>query len=165
LLFRLSNILCRVGDIFHHFKRPPWCRKFPVLSTFSHQLVKLMRNDSLCFVNQKTSSVISYHLQKTLCKSAYWDEISRQQFGNAPVSRYSVYHKQKKHGWVIEKRYVVRLLDGPAACTWGILMLLISCTCGCKTNCATKRCSCMSQGLLWTYGYKCSDLCQNTNRR
>jgi hypothetical protein len=102
---------------------------------------------------------------KTLCKNAYWDEISRQQFGNAPVSRYSVYHKQKKHGWVIEKRYVVRLLDGPAACTWGILMLLISCTCGCKTNCATKRCSCMSQGLLWTYGCKCSDLCQNTNRR
>ena len=43
-----------------------------VLSTLSRQLVKLMRYDSLCFVNKKkTTSVISYHLQKTLCKNAY----------------------------------------------------------------------------------------------
>jgi hypothetical protein len=45
-----------------------------VLSTLSRQLVKEMRYDSFCFVNQKTSSVISYHLQKTLCKRAYWDQ-------------------------------------------------------------------------------------------
>ena len=43
------------------------------------------------------------------------------------------------------------------------LMLLISC--GCETNCATKRCSCMSQGLSCTYGCRCSDICQYTNRR
>ena len=43
------------------------------------------------------------------------------------------------------------------------LMLLISC--GCKTNCTTKRCSCMSQGLSCTYGCRCSDICQYTNQR
>jgi hypothetical protein len=31
----------------------------------------------LLFYNQKTSSVISYHLQKTLCRNAYWDQLYR----------------------------------------------------------------------------------------
>jgi hypothetical protein len=53
-----------------------------VLSTLSRQVVKLMRYNSFCFVNKKRSSVISYHLQKTLCKNAYRDQIFRQQFGN-----------------------------------------------------------------------------------
>jgi hypothetical protein len=35
----------------------------------------IVYEDSFCFVNQKPSSVISYHLQKTLCKNAYWDQI------------------------------------------------------------------------------------------
>jgi hypothetical protein len=114
-----DNIFC---DIFCHSKTASslmWKISY-VLFTLSCQLVKLMRNDSFCFVNKKTPSVISYHLQKTLCKNAYWDQIARQQFGNAPVSRCSVYHQQKKHGWVIEKTYVVRWLDEPAACIWGI---------------------------------------------
>ena len=56
----------------------------------------------------------------------------------------------EKHGWVIEKKYVVRWLDGPAACIWGIEWLMLLISCGCKTNCATKSCSCMSQGfIIW----------------
>jgi hypothetical protein len=103
-LCRVGDIflLCRVGDIFCHSKTASslmWKISY-VLFTLSCQLVKLMRNDSFCFVNQKTSSVISYHLQKTLCKNAYWDQISRQQFGNVPVSRCLVYHQQKNtDGW------------------------------------------------------------------
>ena len=41
------------------------------------------------------------------------------------------------------------------------LMLLISR--GCKTNCVTKRCSCMSQGLSCTDSCRYSDLFQNMN--
>jgi hypothetical protein len=42
-------------------------------------------------------------------------------------------------------------------------MLLICC--GCKTHCATKRCSCISQELSCTDGCRCSDICQDTNQR
>jgi hypothetical protein len=93
---KVRNTLCRVGDIlpFQTASSLMWKISY-VLFTLSRQLVKLMRYDSFCFVNPKTSSVISYHLQKTLCKNAYWNQISRQQFGNVPVSRCSVYHQQK----------------------------------------------------------------------
>jgi hypothetical protein len=43
------------------------------------------------------------------------------------------------------------------------LMLLISC--GCKTHCTTKRCSCMSQCLSCRDGCRCSNLYQNKNQR
>ena len=59
-------------------------------------------------ITKTPPSVISYQLHK--------EQIFRQQIGNTPVSRYSVYNKQKKHGWVIEKKYVVCKLDGLAAC-------------------------------------------------
>jgi hypothetical protein len=72
------------------------------------------------------------------------EEIFRQQCGNAPVSRYSVYNKQNKHGWVIEKNMLsVNWMDQQSASE--ALRLLISCEC--KTHCATKRGSCLSQGL------------------
>ena len=67
----------------------------------------------------KSKNIQCHQLPPT--KDALQKRILRRNFQaavwKAPVSRYSVYHKQKKHGWVIEKRYVVRLLDGPAACT------------------------------------------------
>ena len=59
-----------------------------------------------------------------------------------------------------ERKYVVCKLDGPAS---EALMLLISC--GCKTHCAIKCCSCMSQASSCTDGYRCSDLYQNKNQR
>jgi hypothetical protein len=72
------------------------------------------------------------------------EEIFRQQCGNAPVSLYSVYNKQNKHGWVIEKHMLsVNWMDQQSASE--ALRLLISC--GCKTHCGTKRGSCLSQGL------------------
>jgi len=43
-----------------------------------------------------------------------------------------------------------------------VLMLLISC--GCKTNSATKRCSCVAKGLSCTDACRCSNLCHNTNQ-
>ena len=43
------------------------------------------------------------------------------------------------------------------------LMLLISC--GCKTHCATKRYSCVSQCLSCTDDCRCFDLYQNKNQR
>ena len=116
---------------------------------------------SLLFCKSKTSSVISYHIQKTFCGNTYKEQLSRQQFRNMSFSWYSVYYLQKKHGWVIEKNMLsVNWMDQqPASET---LMLLISC--GCKTNCATKR-YCVSQGLSCTDSCRCSDICQYTNRR
>ena len=82
-LEKCHQTLCRVGnssnipngillDVKHSY----------VLSTLFRQLVILMRYDSFCFDYQKTPSalVTTYKRRK--------EHISRQQFGNAPVSRY-----------------------------------------------------------------------------
>ena len=56
------------------------------------------------------------------------------------------------------EKYAIHYLDGQTACIWG--------TGGAhKTNSAKKRCSCVAQGLSFTDGCRCSDICQNTNQR
>jgi hypothetical protein len=130
-----------------------------MLSTLFRQLVVLMRYDSFCFVNRKNTTQCH---QLPITKDAvqkHREEMFRQQCGNAPVSRYSVYNKQNTHGWVIEKNMLsVNWMDQQFA-----LRLLISC--GCKTHCTTTRCSFLSQGLWCTDGCICSDLYQNKNQR
>jgi len=78
-----------------------------LLSTLFRQLVILMRYDSFCFVNkkkQKTSSVISYQLQRRFAETqraifqvAVWKRTCQSIFG----LQYA-----EKHGWVIEKNMV-----------------------------------------------------------
>ena len=124
-------------------------------STIIRRLVILMMYDSFCFFNKKTSSAISYHLEKTCCKNTHREQISSQQFDIRSTIR-------EKHGWVIEKNMLsVNWMNQQP--TSEARMLLICC--GCKTNCATKRCSCISQELSCTDGCRCSDICQDTNQR
>jgi hypothetical protein len=66
-------------------------------------------------------------------QAAVWKRVCQSTFGLPSA---------EKHGWVIEKNMLsVNWMDQQPASE--ALMLLISC--GCKTNCTTKRCSCMSQ--------------------
>ena len=109
-----------------------------VLSTLFRQLVILMRYVSFCFDYQKTPSVLA-----TTYKRRY-AETHRAYFQAAVWKRacQSIYHLKNKDG-----RKMCCLLTGWTS-SHEALMLLISC--GCKTICATKRCSCRSQGLSCT---------------
>ena len=117
-----------------------------VLST--PQLVKLMRYDSFCFVNKKhqVSSAITY---KKRCAKTY----TETKFpGSSLETRLSVDVRStiSRKTWMDDREtnmLSVDCMDQQPA--YEASMLLISC--GCKTNCATKRCSCMSQGLSCTY--------------
>jgi hypothetical protein len=113
-----------------------------VLSTLFRQLVILMRYDSFCFdYYQKTPSALA-----TTYKRCY-AETHRAYFQAAVWKRacQSIYQLKNKDG-----RKICCLLTGWTS-SLEALMLLISC--GCKTICVAKRCSCRSQGLSYTYAH------------
>lgn len=63
-----------------------------------------------------------------------------------------------KHGWNIKDNTLsVHWIDKPPASE--ALLLLISC--GCKSGCTNRRCTCFQQGLSCTDGCKCNSVCQN----
>ena len=82
------------------------------------------------FLLSKNTQCVSYHLQKTLCRNT-----QRAYFQ-------AIYQLKNKDG-----RKICCLLTGWTS-SLEALVLLISC--GCKTICATKRCSCRPQGLSCT---------------
>ena len=136
-LLKVRQTLCWVGDRFN----------IPngILLDVKNfrQLVILMRYDSFCFAYQKTPSVISYHLQKTLCRNTQrgWAHFQAAVWKHACQS---VYHQLKNmDGWKI-----CCLLTGWTSSLylrhWCCLLVV-----GVKQS-ATKRCSCMSQGLSCT---------------
>jgi len=117
---------------------------------------KLMRCDSFCLINKKniqchqllpTKDSLQKHILRANFQAAVWKRACQSIFGLPSAEKY---------GWVIEKNMLsVSWMDQQPASE--ALMLLISC--GCNTNCTTKRCPCMSQGLC-TYDCRCSDLCK-----
>ena len=87
-LVKARQTLCRVGDrsnilngIFLDVKLSY------VLSTLFRQLVIFIRYDSFCFDYQKTPSALAT-IYKRRHAETHKEHISRQQFGNVPVSQY-----------------------------------------------------------------------------
>ena len=105
-----------------------------VLSTLFRQLVKLMRYDSFCFDYQKTPSALA-----TTYKDAMQKHTESIFLGSSLETRLSVNISSEKQGW--EKNMLsVNWMDKHWYCI----------SCWCKTICATKLCSCRSQGLSCT---------------
>ena len=93
----------------------------------------------LLFWLSKNTQCVSYHLQKMLCRN------TQRAYFQAAVWKRSyqlIYQLKNKDG-----RKICCLLTGWTS-SLEALMLLIRC--GCKTICATRRCSCRSQGLSCT---------------
>ena len=66
------------------------------------------------------------------------------------------------HGWIVKNDLIsIHWLDQPPALD--AILILISCSW--KTGCATKRCSCVRQGLSCTDGCKCTNACSNKNNQ
>ena len=139
-LVMVRQTLCRVGDsanipkgILLHVKNFICAfYAFPSIGDINEVRLLLfwLSNNTQCF---------SYHLQKTLCRNtqrAYFQAAVWKRAGQ------SIYQLKSKDG-----RNICCLLTGWTS-SLEALMLLISC--GCKTICATKRCSCRSQGLSCT---------------
>lgn len=62
------------------------------------------------------------------------------------------------HGWQeVNGKVEVKWLSGPPA----PLALLELVTCGCKTECGTRRCTCLKNGLPCTDACRCPDTCLN----
>jgi hypothetical protein len=139
-LVKVRQTLCRVGDSSNILNG--------ILLDVKHFLCAVYAFPSIGDINEvrfllfwlsKNIQCVSYHLQKTLCRNT-----QRAYFQAAVWKRtcQSIYQLKNKD-W----RKICCLLTGWTS-SLDTLMLLISC--GCKTICATKRCSCRSQGLSCT---------------
>ena len=106
-----------------------------------------------CHQLPPTKDAFKRHVQRANFQAAVWKR--------AFLPNY-VLPSLDSHGWIIENNVLcIQWMDQQPASE--ALMLLISC--GCKTNCSTRRCSCVSQGLACTDGCKCGEACQNSTQR